>query len=103
MSPIRIAATSVPLPKTRPDEQQRDQLAALMLDAYRKTIDDEGESLEDAFSAYENASDHRPMQGSSKSERPSPMATSRPSDCSSDWASTDSAHGPDECGWRLHR
>ena len=53
MSPIRIAASSVPLPTTRPDEQQRDQLAALMLDAYRNTIDDEGESLEDAFSAID--------------------------------------------------
>ena len=53
MSPIRIAATSIPLRTTHPDEQQRDQLAALMLDAYRNTIDDEGESLEDAFSAID--------------------------------------------------
>ena len=51
MSPIRVAAASVPFPTTRPDEQQRDHLAALMLDAYRNTIDDEGESLEDAVSA----------------------------------------------------
>ncbi len=53
MSPIRIVASSVPLPTTHPDEQQRDQLAALMLDAYRNTIDDEGESLEDALSAID--------------------------------------------------
>ena len=53
MSPIRIAATSVPHSTVHPDEQQRDQLAALMLDAYRDTIDDEGESLDDAFSAID--------------------------------------------------
>jgi GNAT superfamily N-acetyltransferase len=53
MSPIRTAAASVPLPTTHSDEQQRDQLAALMLDAYRDTIDDEGESPEDAFSAID--------------------------------------------------
>ena len=53
MSPIRIAATSVPHSTVHPDEQQRDQLAALMLDAYRNTIDDEGESLDDAFSAID--------------------------------------------------
>lgn len=53
MSPIRIAAVPVPLPTTHPDEQQRDQLAALMLDAYRDTIDDEGESLADAFGAID--------------------------------------------------
>lgn len=53
MSPIRIAATSVPLRTTHPDEQQRDRLAALMLDAYRNTIDDEGESLDDALSAID--------------------------------------------------
>ena len=54
MSPIRIAATSVPLPMGHFDEQQRDQLAALMLDAYRNTIDDEGESLGDAISAIDD-------------------------------------------------
>lgn len=53
MSPIQIAASSVPLPTAHPDEQQRDQLGALMLDAYRNTIDDEGESLDDAFSAID--------------------------------------------------
>lgn len=53
MSPIQVAATSVPLPTTHPDEQQRDPLAALMLDAYRNTIDDEGESLDDALGAID--------------------------------------------------
>lgn len=53
MSPIQVAATSVPLPTIHPDERQRDPLAALMLDAYRNTIDDEGESLEDALSALD--------------------------------------------------
>ena len=53
MSPIQIAETSVPLPTIHPDEQQRDPLAALMLDAYRNTIDDEGESLDDALSAID--------------------------------------------------
>lgn len=51
MSPIHVAATSVPLPTIHPDEKQRDSLAALMLDAYRKTIDDEGETLDDALGA----------------------------------------------------
>lgn len=54
MSPIRIAATSVSLATIHPDEQQRDPLAALMLDAHRNTIDDEGESLDDAFSAIDH-------------------------------------------------
>lgn len=54
MSPIRITATSVPLPTIHPDEQQRNPLAALMLDAYRNTIDDEGETLDDAFSAIDH-------------------------------------------------
>lgn len=48
MSPIRVASTPVPLEAVHPDEQQRDVLAALMLDGYRNMIDDEGESLDDA-------------------------------------------------------
>ena len=36
-----------------PDEQQRGPLASLMLDAYRGTIDDEGELLEDAVSTID--------------------------------------------------
>jgi hypothetical protein len=54
MSPIRIVATPVPLAVVQPDEQQRDLLAALMLDAYRNTIDDEGESFEDACGAIDD-------------------------------------------------
>jgi GNAT superfamily N-acetyltransferase len=54
MSPIRITATTLPLPTAHPDEQWRDQLAALMLDAYRNTIDDEGETLDDAFDAIDH-------------------------------------------------
>jgi len=53
MSPIRNAAAAVPLAVIHPDEQQRDPLASLMLDAYRDTIDDEGESLEDALSTID--------------------------------------------------
>jgi len=53
LSPVRVAASSVPLPTVHPDEQQRDRLAALMLDAYRNTIDDEGESLDDALNAVD--------------------------------------------------
>ena len=122
-----------------------------MLDAYRNTIDDEGESLDDAFGAidyylasilrshsyvmvdgsdlvafafvvvvndvhyidpvvvasrrkrlglevlwYDDASDRWPMQGSLKSERPSPMATPHLNGCSSDWASSVTARGPDQ-------
>jgi ribosomal protein S18 acetylase RimI-like enzyme len=53
MSPIWIGATSVPFATIHPDEEQRDRLAALMLDAYRNTIDDEGETLDDALSAID--------------------------------------------------
>jgi len=53
MSPIRVTAASVPLSTVHPDEQYRDRLAALMLDAYRGTIDDEGESLDDALNAID--------------------------------------------------
>jgi L-amino acid N-acyltransferase YncA len=54
MSPIRIVATQVPLAVAHPDERQRDRLATLMLDAYRHTIDDEGESFEDACIAIDD-------------------------------------------------
>lgn len=54
MSPIRIVATPVPLAMVHPDEEQRDVLAGLMLDAYRNTIDDEGESFEDACGAVDD-------------------------------------------------
>jgi L-amino acid N-acyltransferase YncA len=35
-------------------DTDRDALAALMLDAYRGTIDDEGETLEDAYAAVDD-------------------------------------------------
>ena len=54
LSPLRVASTSVPLTTIHPDEQHRDRLAALMLDAYRDTIDDEGESLDDALNAVDH-------------------------------------------------
>lgn len=53
LSPVRVAVSSAPLPTVHPDEQQRDRLAALMLDAYHNTIDDEGESLDDALNAVD--------------------------------------------------
>jgi len=53
LSPVRVAVSSAPLPTVHPDQQQRDRLAALMLDAYRNTIDDEGESLDDALNAVD--------------------------------------------------
>lgn len=54
MSPIRVSPESVSLASTHPIEEQRDALAALMLDAYRDTIDDEGESLNDARDAIDH-------------------------------------------------
>jgi len=54
MSPIQATAASAPLPTIHPDEQQRDSLAAVMLDAYRNTIDDEGESPDDALSTIDH-------------------------------------------------
>lgn len=51
MSPIQVVPTSAPLPTVRPDEHHHAALAALMLAAYRDTVDDEGESLEDAVDA----------------------------------------------------
>ena len=53
MSPIGVASARVPFATVHPDEQQRDVLAVLMLDGYRNTIDDEGESLDDACSAID--------------------------------------------------
>ncbi len=58
LSPIQ---TSGPAPELhleldfgQPDESQRNALAALMLDAYRNTIDDEGEDLADALVAVDH-------------------------------------------------
>ena len=49
-APGRVDIGAAP---TAPDEQHRDRLAALMLDAYRDTIDDDGESLDDALNAVD--------------------------------------------------
>jgi hypothetical protein len=54
MSPIGVASTPGPIATVHPDEQKRDALAALMLDGYRNTIDDEGETLDDALSAIDH-------------------------------------------------
>lgn len=53
MFPITVTPPSVPVTTIHPDEQHRDALAALVLDAYRNTIDDEGETLDDAASAID--------------------------------------------------
>jgi ribosomal protein S18 acetylase RimI-like enzyme len=53
LSPIGLESTPHPFRTVHPDEQQRDALAALMLDAYRNTIDDEGETLDDACNAID--------------------------------------------------
>jgi ribosomal protein S18 acetylase RimI-like enzyme len=55
MSPIGLASTPQPLRTIHPDDQQRDALAVLMLDAYRDTIDDEGETLDDACNAIDHS------------------------------------------------
>ncbi len=44
---------SAELVKRRVLDTDRDELAALMLDAYRGTIDDEGEDLDDALTAVD--------------------------------------------------
>lgn len=54
MSPIRVSPESVPLTSAHPTDEQRDALAAVLLDAYRDTIDDEGETLDDAFDAIDH-------------------------------------------------
>ncbi len=52
LSPIQTSMSRA-LDLGQPDESQRDALAALMLDAYRYTIDDEGEDLADALAAVD--------------------------------------------------
>ena len=49
MSPIPVATAQGPLQARHPVDTDRDALAALLLDAYRGTIDDEGEDLDDAY------------------------------------------------------
>ena len=49
MSPIPAATAQGPLQARHPVDTDRDALAALLLDGYRGTIDDEGEDLDDAY------------------------------------------------------
>lgn len=54
MSPIRVPRLPVALAARPPGEADRDALAAVMLDAYRGTVDDEGEDLVDARRAIDH-------------------------------------------------
>jgi hypothetical protein len=54
MTPIRVAPAAPSVETCHPVGAQRDLLAALMLDAYRDTIDDEGEDLDDAGAAIDD-------------------------------------------------
>ncbi len=53
MSPIRVASAQCSLQARHPVDADRDALAALLLDGYRSTIDDEGEDLDDAYIAID--------------------------------------------------
>ncbi len=53
LSPIRVSSPAVALETVRPSEVHREALAALMLDAYQGTTDDEGEDLDDARDAID--------------------------------------------------
>ena len=53
MSPIPVATPQWSLQTRHPVDTDRDALAALLLDSYRNTIDDEGEDLDDAYVAID--------------------------------------------------
>ena len=53
MSPIPVASTQPALDARHPTDADRDALAPLLLAAYRNTIDDEGEDLDDACDAID--------------------------------------------------
>ena len=53
MAPILVAPAQHSLRARHPNEADRDALAALLLDGYRNTIDDEGEDLDDAYAAID--------------------------------------------------
>ena len=53
LSPIAVEPPSTPRVTRRVRGTDRDELAALMLDAYRGTIDDEGEDVDDALEAVD--------------------------------------------------
>lgn len=54
MSPLQLAPTRTSLAARHPVDADRDALASLLLDGYRNTIDDEGEDLEDAYTAIDH-------------------------------------------------
>jgi L-amino acid N-acyltransferase YncA len=53
LSPVTVEPPSAERVTRRVLDNDRDELAALMLDAYRGTIDDEGEDLDDALTAVD--------------------------------------------------
>ncbi len=53
MSPILVAPAQRSLKARHPVDADRDALAAVLLDGYRNTIDDEGEDLDDAYAAID--------------------------------------------------
>jgi RimJ/RimL family protein N-acetyltransferase len=53
LSPIVVAPAQSSLDARHPIEADRDAVAQLLLDAYRGTIDDEGEDLDDAYAAID--------------------------------------------------
>jgi RimJ/RimL family protein N-acetyltransferase len=53
ISPIPVATPQWSLQTRHPVDTDRDALAALLLDGYRNTIDDEGEDLGDAYVAID--------------------------------------------------
>ena len=53
LSPIEVEPPAVDRVTRRVVDTDREELAALMLDAYRGTIDDEGEDLDDALTAID--------------------------------------------------
>jgi len=54
LSPVTVEPPSAELMTRRVRGADRDVLAALMLDGYRGTIDDEGEDLDDALDAVDH-------------------------------------------------
>jgi GNAT superfamily N-acetyltransferase len=54
LSPLSMTATPACNHARRPLASDRDALATVMLDAYRGTIDDEGESIDDAMAAVDH-------------------------------------------------
>ena len=54
LSPIQVGLTRQWFDARHPIDADRDGLAALLLDAYRNTIDDEGEDLGDASAAIDS-------------------------------------------------